>query len=49
MQEWKYECEKKVNKQKGGKYIFKSDVKIWSDLNNRLAVAQNKKIVKYEK
>ena len=41
MQEWVSECEKKVNKQKSGKYIYKDYVKIWNDLNDRLAVAQD--------
>jgi hypothetical protein len=43
MQEWMSECEKKVKKQKSGKYIYKFYVKIWNDLNGRLRVAQEKK------
>ena len=41
MQEWVSECEKKENRQKSGKNIYKDYVKIWNDLNNRLAVAQD--------
>ena len=35
------ECEKNINKQKCGKYIYRFYVKIWYDLNDRLAVAQD--------
>ena len=38
VQEWMSECEKKVNKQKCGKYIYRFYVKIWNDLNGRLRV-----------
>ena len=41
MQDWRSESEKKVNKQKSGKNIYKDNVKIWNDLNDRLAVAQD--------
>ena len=34
--------EKKVNKKKSGKYIYKDYIKIWNDLNNRSIVAQDK-------
>ena len=39
VQEWMSECEKKVNKQKYEKYIYRFYVKIWNDLNGRLRVA----------
>ena len=35
------ECEKKENKQKSGKEIYKDYVKIWNDLNDRSMVAQD--------
>ena len=35
------ECEKKGNKQKSGKEIYKDYVKIWNDLNDRWMVAQD--------
>ena len=35
------ECEKKENKQKSGKQIYKNYVKIWNDLNDRSMVAQD--------
>ena len=49
MQEWTRECEKKVKKQKSQEYFYECCVKIWSDLNYRLTVAWDNKIVKYEK
>ena len=31
-----------MNKEKSGKYIYKDNVKIWNNLNDRSIVAQNK-------
>ena len=49
MQEWICKCEKKKNKQKSGKEFYKDNVKIWNDIDYRIRVAYNNKIVKLEK
>jgi hypothetical protein len=46
MQEWTRKCERKVNKPKSGKYICEYCVKIWNNLDKRLAVACDNKIEK---
>ena len=49
MQEWICECEKKKNKQKSGKEFYKDYVKIWSNMDYKIRVGCNNKIVKLEK
>ena len=48
MQGWMSECGKKVNNTKREEYNCECCVKIWNDLDKRLAVAWDNKIEKLE-